>query len=275
MAIVLGSGLAALFTHVFDLRVAIVNDVATIPNGLPAPTIPSFSEVVYLLLPALSLALIGLVQGAAVAAAVPNLDGQARRRLPQLHRAGRRQSRVGPVPRDAGGRVDVDVVHRRRLGRTHPARAVHRGRGDGDPRACGIRSCRARGDALARRPAHRRRRADDQAGPHPLGHGKRSAADGHHGRDFRAHPARPGAVRRADRRGARDHPLRRPAVESPATAPAGVQSRRAGPRDGSDARIPPQSVVVLQPYGSVFFASAAACRGAAPEGRRGLARTRW
>ena len=75
IAIVLGSGLAALFTHVFDLRVAVVNDVATIPNGLPAPTIPSFSEVVYLLLPALSLALIGLVQGAAVAAAVPNLDG--------------------------------------------------------------------------------------------------------------------------------------------------------------------------------------------------------
>ena len=75
IAIVLGSALAALFTHVFEWRVAIVNDVATIPNGLPAPTIPSFGEVVYLLVPALSLALIGLVQGAAVAAAVPNLDG--------------------------------------------------------------------------------------------------------------------------------------------------------------------------------------------------------
>jgi SulP family sulfate permease len=75
IAIVLGSALAALSTHVFGWGVAIVNDVATIPNGLPAPTIPSFSEVVYLLVPALSLALIGLVQGAAVAAAVPNPDG--------------------------------------------------------------------------------------------------------------------------------------------------------------------------------------------------------
>lgn len=76
VAIIAGSGLAALFTHVFDLPVAIVGDVAEIPTGLPAPAIPSFSEVVYLLLPALSLALIGLVQGAAVATAVPNLDGK-------------------------------------------------------------------------------------------------------------------------------------------------------------------------------------------------------
>jgi SulP family sulfate permease len=76
ISIVLGSGLAALLTHAFDLPVAIVNDVADIPNGLPTPTIPSFSEFIYLLVPALSLALIGLVQGAAVAAAVPNPDGK-------------------------------------------------------------------------------------------------------------------------------------------------------------------------------------------------------
>ena len=76
VAIVAGSGLAALFTHVFDLPVAVVDDVADIPSGLPLPMIPSFSEFVYLLVPALSLALIGLVQGAAVAAAVPNPDGR-------------------------------------------------------------------------------------------------------------------------------------------------------------------------------------------------------
>lgn len=76
VAIVTGSGLAALFTHVLDRPVAVVHDVASIPTGLPAPVLPSFAEVAYLLLPALSLALIGLVQGAAVAAAVPNLDGK-------------------------------------------------------------------------------------------------------------------------------------------------------------------------------------------------------
>ncbi len=76
VSIVLGSALAAFFTHVLDLPVAIVDDVANIPAGLPTPAIPSFGEVIYLLLPALSLALIGLVQGAAVAAAVPNLDGK-------------------------------------------------------------------------------------------------------------------------------------------------------------------------------------------------------
>jgi SulP family sulfate permease len=74
IAVVAGSGLAALFTFVFDLPVAMVEDVADIPTGLPAPAIPSFESVLSLILPAFSLALIGLVQGAGVAAAVPNPD---------------------------------------------------------------------------------------------------------------------------------------------------------------------------------------------------------
>jgi SulP family sulfate permease len=76
IAVVAGSGLAALFTFVFDLPVAMVEDVADIPTGLPAPAIPSFESVLSLILPAFSLALIGLVQGAGVAAAVPNPDGK-------------------------------------------------------------------------------------------------------------------------------------------------------------------------------------------------------
>jgi SulP family sulfate permease len=76
LAVVAGSALAALFTRLFDGHVAVVEDVARIPTGLPAPGIPSFESLLALILPALSLALIGLVQGAGVATAVPNLDGR-------------------------------------------------------------------------------------------------------------------------------------------------------------------------------------------------------
>lgn len=76
VSIVIGSALAALSTHVLDRPVAVVADIAEIPTGLPAPALPSFGDIIYLLVPALSLALIGLVQGAAVAAAVPNPDGR-------------------------------------------------------------------------------------------------------------------------------------------------------------------------------------------------------
>jgi SulP family sulfate permease len=76
LAVVAGSALAALFSGVFRDSVATVADVATIPTGLPAPAFPSFESLPALIVPALSLALIGLVQGAGVAAAVPNADGR-------------------------------------------------------------------------------------------------------------------------------------------------------------------------------------------------------
>ena len=76
VAIVVGSGLAALFTYVFDWPVLVVGDVADVPTGLPMPVLPSLGDLAYLALPALSLAFVGLVQGAAVAAGVPNSDGR-------------------------------------------------------------------------------------------------------------------------------------------------------------------------------------------------------
>lgn len=76
VAIVLGSALAALFTFVFGWDVLTVGDVADVPTGLPAPVLPTFGDLAYLTLPALSLAFVGLVQGAAVAGAVPNADGK-------------------------------------------------------------------------------------------------------------------------------------------------------------------------------------------------------
>jgi sulfate permease, SulP family len=76
VAIVLGSGLAALFTLALGWPVPTVDDVADVPSGLPAPVLPSLADVPALLIPAVSLAFVGLVQGAAVAGAVPNADGR-------------------------------------------------------------------------------------------------------------------------------------------------------------------------------------------------------
>ena len=52
-----------------------VRSVAAIPNGLPLPIFPSPGMVFPLLIPALSLAFVGLVQGAAISQSIPNPDG--------------------------------------------------------------------------------------------------------------------------------------------------------------------------------------------------------
>ena len=55
--------------------VAVVGDIAPIPRALPWPQLPDFSLVPALLVPALSLVIIGLVQGAGISRTVPNADG--------------------------------------------------------------------------------------------------------------------------------------------------------------------------------------------------------
>ncbi len=55
-------------------QVAVVGDIAPIPRGFPAPHLPDLALIPGLLLPALSLAIIGLVQGAGISRAVPNAD---------------------------------------------------------------------------------------------------------------------------------------------------------------------------------------------------------
>ena len=56
--------------------VKIVRDIAGIPSNLPQLTLPTPDYLVPLLLPALSVAIIGLVQGAGVGQAYPNPDGR-------------------------------------------------------------------------------------------------------------------------------------------------------------------------------------------------------
>jgi sulfate permease, SulP family len=55
--------------------IAIVGDLSAIPRALPIPVAPVLRLVPPLIVPALSLAFVGLIQGAAISAAFPNPDG--------------------------------------------------------------------------------------------------------------------------------------------------------------------------------------------------------
>lgn len=54
----------------------LVGDVATIPRSLPAPLLPNLDYLPDLILPAVAIAVIGLVQGAGVGQSYPNPDGR-------------------------------------------------------------------------------------------------------------------------------------------------------------------------------------------------------
>jgi len=67
---------ASLLVPLFDWgSVALVGDIAEIPDSLPRPALPPLSLFPALIIPALSLALVGLVQGAGVSQNYVNPDG--------------------------------------------------------------------------------------------------------------------------------------------------------------------------------------------------------
>lgn len=74
VAVVTGSVLAAVL-DALGSDVLVLADTAAVPSSLPGPMLPRFSEVLALAIPAVSLGFVGLVQGAAVSAGVPNADG--------------------------------------------------------------------------------------------------------------------------------------------------------------------------------------------------------
>jgi len=74
LAIFAGSAIAGVF-RAFDRDIDQVRDIADVPRTLPFITMPVMGDVVALLIPALSLAFVGLVQGAGVSAGFPNDDG--------------------------------------------------------------------------------------------------------------------------------------------------------------------------------------------------------
>jgi SulP family sulfate permease len=76
VAVVLGSGLAVLMNNWLANPVLLLNDIVDVPQGLPAPVLPNIEDVLFLLIPAFSLAFVGVVQGAAVSAGLPTPDGK-------------------------------------------------------------------------------------------------------------------------------------------------------------------------------------------------------
>jgi len=75
VAVFVGSGVAGLF-QLFDRDVAQVRDLVDVPRSLPFITAPVLRDVPALLVPAFSLAFVGLVQGAGVSAGFPNENGE-------------------------------------------------------------------------------------------------------------------------------------------------------------------------------------------------------
>ncbi|MDQ7877207.1 SulP family inorganic anion transporter [Microbacterium sp. QXD-8] len=76
IAVVLGSVVAVVLNTWVTSTVVLLRDIVEVPRGLPAPVLPSIADAPALLIPALSLAFIGLVQGAAVSAGIPTADGK-------------------------------------------------------------------------------------------------------------------------------------------------------------------------------------------------------
>ncbi|HEY6747231.1 MAG TPA: SulP family inorganic anion transporter [Mycobacteriales bacterium] len=76
LALVVGVVLASALVAVLRLHdVRLVRDIADIPRALPGLQSPALSSVLDLLIPALALAFVGLVQGAAISQSVANPDG--------------------------------------------------------------------------------------------------------------------------------------------------------------------------------------------------------
>lgn len=73
VAVVTSSALVAFVGPLADVQT--LADLAEVPRGLPTPVMPSLTHAISLVLPALSLAFVGLVQGAAIGQSVPNPDG--------------------------------------------------------------------------------------------------------------------------------------------------------------------------------------------------------
>jgi SulP family sulfate permease len=76
IAIVAGSALAAALDAWAGADVALIGDLVSVPDGLPAPVLPSWGDILFLVLPASSIALICIVQGAGVSTGLPTPDGR-------------------------------------------------------------------------------------------------------------------------------------------------------------------------------------------------------
>lgn len=76
LGMVVAVALVSFAVWAFDLStVETVQGIATVPRALPLPSIPDFSLLAALIIPALSVAFVAAVQGAVITATVANADG--------------------------------------------------------------------------------------------------------------------------------------------------------------------------------------------------------
>lgn len=78
VAVIVASICAMMLALWMGTPVAFLRDVVDIPRGLPAPVLPQVDDLLYLIVPACSLAFVGIVQGAGVSATVPTAAGRPR-----------------------------------------------------------------------------------------------------------------------------------------------------------------------------------------------------
>ena len=76
LSLLLASGIAFLLNEYLAAEIKLVGDIADIPRALPKPVLPDLTLVGELILPAISIGIIGIVQGAGVSQTFPNPDGK-------------------------------------------------------------------------------------------------------------------------------------------------------------------------------------------------------
>ncbi|WP_241245964.1 SulP family inorganic anion transporter [Microbacterium sp. 4R-513] len=76
IAIVAGSALAAALDAWAGASVAFIGDLVTVPDGLPLPVLPTWDDLAFVTIPASSIALICIVQGAGVSTGLATPDGR-------------------------------------------------------------------------------------------------------------------------------------------------------------------------------------------------------
>jgi SulP family sulfate permease len=76
VALLLASGLAVLLNQFLAASIKLVGDIADVPGALPTLMLPNIKYIIQLIVPAITIGIIGLVQGAGVSQTFPNPDGK-------------------------------------------------------------------------------------------------------------------------------------------------------------------------------------------------------
>jgi SulP family sulfate permease len=212
--------------------VATVSDLGAIPRSLPLAVAPGFRLMPSLLIPALSLAFVGLVQGAGISASFPNPDG----RYPDASRDFIGQGAANVIAgvfrgMPVGGSMSASSLNKAAGARSRMALVI----------ASGVMAVVVlafaglvglRRHARSGGPAHAHRLPDHKAGRPSVSMEDRCGAEGGATGYLHADHADPAAVRGAGRGRPVGDPARRAPVEPGHHQTLVARRRRAAHRDG-------------------------------------------